>query len=613
MIREEGNVVTAPTSTAAERALDLPEPLPPTRRVWTILLSLGPVPIAFAVCFLLTSPMVLTGRSFWNDWTNSLWILNSAPRLGGLFIHNDTLGIFYPLYAFYGGPLYEVANLASRVVGGHPIVVYIAVWFLAMMLAYCSVFGIARRLGLSLVVAHIPAIAMVTAPYYLTNLYGRGAFSEFVATSAIPLVVLATFVLIVDIDPPRWAWPGLVLGVCVMTGSHVITAVLGSLFLALLVIGLALTSYTRVPAPPLLRKRAASAMAAAGLGLALNAWYLVPDLRYGSATGAAYTAVIPSHYGWLSPAMIVLSPFPRVARGVTTPALYLQIPVGLLLLTLAVLWRAWRSRQLSVPGSVVVWLLTVFVGLMVLISTGSLWQLVPAADPVQYPYRLLSYADFTLIALMMVALRCLADARRQVRRLAMSMFIALVALSIGTATWQVWSAPTVAGRSRSLGLVASSTVPRSWYDPGLYHNVTLPRMEADPARRLYITPDTIRGQDYAADVDLPPGTGPIETNIGADPRLLRINGVLVLGRTDNGYLVVRRQSDGDGPVHIRITVSSTGPVAVGRWLTLAAVATLMIASVWSMLRRRRRSRHRQGALALPARPGSGAAVRSADR
>ena len=60
---------------------------------------------------------------------------------------------------------------------------------LAVAAAYAGLVWLARQLGVRSWMAHAPAIAFVTSAYYVTNIYARGAWTEFMATSTIPLLV----------------------------------------------------------------------------------------------------------------------------------------------------------------------------------------------------------------------------------------------------------------------------------------------------------------------------------------------------------------------------------------------------------------------------------------
>src|SRR5262249_43945425 len=140
-------------------------------------------------------------------------------------------GLFNPVFAFYGGTLFALTGALGVVLGESTIPAFALVTLLAIAAAYGGLLWLARQLGVRGVVAHAPAIVFVTSAFYVTNLYGRGAWSEFVAVSALPLVVAASLRLV------RGPWRvgpivSLVAASALFSGSHNITLLLGSTLLA---------------------------------------------------------------------------------------------------------------------------------------------------------------------------------------------------------------------------------------------------------------------------------------------------------------------------------------------------------------------------------------------
>src|ERR1700681_1968187 len=97
----------------------------------------------------------------------------------------------------------------------------------AIAAAYGGVFWLARQLGVKGVLAHAPALVFVTSAYYATDLYGRGAWAEFMAVSMLPLMLAASLRLVRG----RWRLGPvacLVAASAVFSGSHNITLLWGS-------------------------------------------------------------------------------------------------------------------------------------------------------------------------------------------------------------------------------------------------------------------------------------------------------------------------------------------------------------------------------------------------
>jgi hypothetical protein len=81
----------------------------------------------------------------------------------------------------------------SELLGGHPVIAYVGVTVIAIAGAYVGTLWLGRQFGLRRWVAHAPALTVVTSAYYVTDLYGRGAWPEFIAASSIaPLPVACT-------------------------------------------------------------------------------------------------------------------------------------------------------------------------------------------------------------------------------------------------------------------------------------------------------------------------------------------------------------------------------------------------------------------------------------
>ncbi len=79
-----------------------------------------------------------------------------------------------------------------------------------------------RQIGLSRWAAHLPGFVVVTAAYYLTDAYARGAWTELVALSAVPMFLAGGVRLLSG--PWKPAPVALfALATIVLTGSHNLT------------------------------------------------------------------------------------------------------------------------------------------------------------------------------------------------------------------------------------------------------------------------------------------------------------------------------------------------------------------------------------------------------
>ena len=160
------------------------------------------VAIATLAVLLIASPLLFTSNGFAPDFTNDIWLaayqqhVIAAHLHPTLFLQTQQLGVFYPLFAFYGGTLFAITGALGVVLGGSTILAFEVVTLAAIAAAYGGLFWLARQLGVKGVLAHAPAIVFVTSAYYVSILYGKGAWAEFMAVSALPLVLAASLRLV---------------------------------------------------------------------------------------------------------------------------------------------------------------------------------------------------------------------------------------------------------------------------------------------------------------------------------------------------------------------------------------------------------------------------------
>ena len=100
---------------------------------------------------IVSGPLLLTRSGFAYDFTNSLWMVWVAGKMllqaghPEFFLDAKTLGVFYPLFAFYGGPLYMATGALSALLGGHAEIAFVAV----TMLGIAGVYGASSGSGAS--------------------------------------------------------------------------------------------------------------------------------------------------------------------------------------------------------------------------------------------------------------------------------------------------------------------------------------------------------------------------------------------------------------------------------------------------------------------------------
>jgi hypothetical protein len=544
-------------------------------------------------------PALASHDGFNYDYTNHLWLVwvqGHAISAGGLptyFLHTDDAGggVFNPFFLFYGGTLYALAGALSAALGDSARIAFVGVTAASVAAAYGGTLWLSRQLGARSWAAHAPAVTYVASAYYVTNLYGRGAWPEFVAVSAIPLLVAAGTQIARAERPRPLPCVLLVAGVVVWSGSHNITLLWGGL-----VIVATLATLRGALGRPLCatRRRAGLLLWLAALAVCLNAWFLVPnvvnagDTRIAGLTDFDWGASRDFNSPWA-----LFDPLRHVPASSTTPALYVQAPVWLLVWATAAL-VVLRGRLTGGLRRAVLACGLVLGGLLALIMVEPLWRIVPAAlQLIQIPYRLNSYVALLVAGLVLLAVLALQDAspgRR--RRLLAGALAGAMTVSVGLAAWQLWVPETRAGAAYADlrdALVSDHAAPRTWYSAGAYNDHGARLVADTPGRMLRIDPAAVSGNDARLVVTPPPGRRPFTLNLGASPRIVDIDGIERVGRTRAGLTVARRSASAAGPVTVTIEPAG-GAARTGQVVSLLALVGLVataVAGVAGRVRRRR--------------------------
>jgi SAM-dependent methyltransferase len=543
----------------------------------------------------LTAPLIFTSRAFESDWTIHLFYLwkqslaISGGHLPALFVNTDLEGVFFPHFVFYGGTMYAIGGALAAAIGS-PVTAYVLMWVASFATGYLGATWLSYQAGLRGWRAQLPGFVLVTSAYYLTNAYGRGAWGEFTATSAIPLFVAATLHLL---TVPRWRLSpvvAFVLATVLFSGSHNITLLWGSIFLAGLVLagGLALPRHGR----ELPIRRVMALLGLAALGVGANLWFLLPDVAFSSRTLIQGFAD-PAHANpWFGAAGNLFNLFRGLPGGKipSTPSIYAQLPDLIIIwagATLALTWtrvaETWKRLTIGVAA--------LFAILVVLIMFRWPWVSMPGLlRQIQFPLRLISYATFCVVGLTILSLRGLDGVPRFVQRRALTALVGSLAFGAVLAVWQVWNTPSALA-NRGEVFRSPNQVPPSVYDTTLFRDGSASVIPTLPGRAVNFDPSSVQGGKLDVKVNLPAGTQPIATNIAAGSYLLDVSGVRPLGRTVGGQLVVAREpGHRKGPVRVRIGAASDGPVRLGLYGSVLSVLALLAVLVAVATRSRRRSR-----------------------
>ncbi len=431
---------------------------------------------------------------------------------------------FYPFYVFYGGTLYALAGILGALLGGSPIVAFVAFILAGVAASYGGLLWLAHQLGVRSWLRHAPAVTYVTSAYFVTNLYGRGAWPEFMATSAIPLALAAA--LRIARAPRLEPIPIVLLAISVIiwSGSHNISLAWGAVCVLVTVVLLRLLVGRPFAAG---RRQLAWLAGVVVLAVCCNGWFLLPDLLYAGDTAISATAAFNWHNtGGFNTPRVLFNPLRYVPYGSSTPALYLQLPMWLLVWAI-VAWAVLRKDMTRELRRAALALTIVLVGLVTLVLVPFSWEVVPATlKLIQFPYRLITYASLAVAGLVLVLVMAVERSPASHARLRAGTAVA-IAGSAALCLWQLWVPETRHPQSYKDprdALVSVNVAPRTWYDLGGYHDVGS-RTAPSPGVRMVLVPHAaLSGNRVTLTIDAPPGPEPFGLNTGALPGSCRSTG-----------------------------------------------------------------------------------------
>ncbi|MCB9106208.1 MAG: hypothetical protein H6633_18475 [Anaerolineales bacterium] len=302
-------------------------------------------------------------------------------------------GYGYPLFNLYSPLAFYAAELL-HLVGLSLTTAIKTMYVLATIGAGLGMYVFVRRLYGSMA-GLVAAIAYMYVPFHLVEIFVRSAYAEYVALALIPLVFMAFTELIAKPTPRRVALAGLAYGLLPLTHHTSFFTFTPFLMIYILYLVAAKARFN-------IKSWVTHALAAAGaglLGLALAAIYLIPVI--------AETRYIKVEQ-WTSGSYNYLQHFVYFSQlfeegwgyGYAGPGAYddFSLQLGIVIFGLAIfavvfsLYRAYphRNTALFFMAS------TLMVVLLMSPLAAPLWQILPIAALVQFPWRLLAVTAFTL-------------------------------------------------------------------------------------------------------------------------------------------------------------------------------------------------------------------------
>jgi hypothetical protein len=316
---------------------------------------------------------------------------------------DQALGYGYPTFVFYPPLAYYTAE-ALHLLGLAKVAAVKAVWALATIGAGLAMYAygrhvLGRRRGL------LAAVVYVYVPYHLADIYVRAALAEYCAFVWMPLALLAFHRLVEEVSLRRIGLAALVYGALWLT--HNVTALAFTPLLAVYVLFRLLLeprSLRGEVRPWLLDRlrRALGALGAALLGMGVAAALLLPNIfertlinqeqwvraSYDYALHFVYPFQLLSSFWGYAPA----APGPGDGMSFQLGAAPVILSMAAIV---AVFWRPVKDRALILfyGGASILLILSM------LPVARPVWDVLPIAALVQFPWRLLALTSVTLAVL----------------------------------------------------------------------------------------------------------------------------------------------------------------------------------------------------------------------
>jgi hypothetical protein len=534
------------------------------------------------VALLLMAPLLFSDRSFATDWSNHYWLiwvqgLNIQDLGGPSYFLQSSLGAFYPIFAFYGGSLDASLGLVARF--SNPETGMVVAYVAALAAAYLGWTWLAMQAGVRGWRAQIPGCIAVTAPYAVSNYYGRGDIAEMLATSMIPVVAASALSLVRQPRTRLTSAVPYVIGVAVLTGTHTLTLVWGTTFL------LACAAVVIACNWQAARDRANRLLTLAGLailGIAINAWILVPLFLYhGRLLEGAPDPITQTVY--TNPAHLIV-----LARDGAGPnrGLCAALPI------LALVWAAgfgalYWGRLSAFRKRLALGLTGLLAAFIALLTIPSLIENLPSAwGYIQFPYRLVTYADLCVVGLVTLALAALEGGGARAR-FPVGLLAAIAAVSVVLSVHQIYHVRSWFP-SRDDALASSTQAPTSWYAGLQFGDGSGPLLHPTLPAPLHVPIEEGRRDSY--EVSYPAGpAGTASTNIATGDYLVDVSGARPVGHTGEGQMVVRLPDSPERSRTVTVKAASGFTLTAARWLSILALAGALIAAVAYAAASRRRA------------------------
>jgi hypothetical protein len=448
--------------------------------------------------------------------------------------------------------------------------------FLALCAAYLSWTWLALQAGIRGWLIQLPGALAVTAPYAITNNFGRGGIPEMIATSMVPLVAASGIAIFRAERLKLGPAVAFVVGLVFLSGSHVLTLAWGVTFLVLVAAALVAADWRGVRRHA---KRILRLVWLGVLGFGINAWILVPTLLLHGKLAENEPDEL-SGFEWTSSHQLFslfrdgahLNPY-------VTGDVNAQLPVLMALWALAfgLFFFAFLPpvrRRLAIGLAVIV---AIFLELV--LHPATITHLPSFLTYIQFPYRLMTYLDLALVGLTTLTIAAMQRSGK-LSRVPAALLVGVAALSFYAAIKQQSEVRSwLDGRGEAVA--SPYQPPKSWYAFVQFGDASEPVVEPTLPGGINL-PLEEEGIKDSYTVTLPPGpAGTILTDVVTGPYFVKVSGAEVVGRDATSHQVIRLPASKQ-PREVTFSSHWESKVQLGIWITVLCLAASLIALAWGL-------------------------------
>ncbi len=532
-----------------------------------------------AVVILVIGSPLLSDRTFASDWGNHLWLIHaqganiSELGLPSYYLQSD-LGAFYPYYAFYGGTLYAVLGYGAWLIGANAAAV-IGIW-LAIAASYLGWTWLAKLAGIRGWPMQLPGLLAITAPYAISNNFGRGGIPETIGCFMIPLVAASGLALFRAERTKVGPAAAFVVSLVFLTGSHVLTTAWGVTFLVM--VGAVLVAADWRSARRHLR-RGLRLVWLAVLAFGINAWILLPELLMNSKLAEKEPDPLSQQEYTSASQLFSLFRDGAHLNPVIHGDINAQLPLLMAFWAIAFGLFFWRYlspfRKRAAVGLV---LITAFF-LFLVMHSGSIWHLPTFLTYIQFPYRLMTYVDLAMVGVTTLAIAAMQRSGN-LSKVPAALLVLVCAISFYAAIVQNARVRSWLPGGRDAATASVSAPPESWYAFVQFGDATEPLGEPTLEGEIHVPVDEGVKDSYT--VTVPPGPeGTILTNVVTGPYFVKITGAEAVARNENSDQIVRLPASSK-PREVTFATHLEPEAKVGIWITVLSLGIGAIALIWGL-------------------------------